>query len=98
MKRQEDIIINQFQLNILLNEKEKHDYAFILEQGVFCATCMEASDNGIDVEEIHLDYLNDIRVVGTCKACGGKVARTMEFGENKDFFERANRLRETLKP
>jgi hypothetical protein len=34
MKRQKDIIINQFQLNILLSEKEKQGYSYLLEHGI----------------------------------------------------------------
>lgn len=98
MKRQKDIIINQNQLTVLLSEEEMQSYSYLLEHGVFCTTCMDSCAKGVAVEEVHLDYHNDIKAVGTCRACGGKVARIMEFGEDQDFYKRANRFRESVKP
>ena len=39
MKRPPEIPINRFQLAILLNEKQKQDYQFMLDEGVFCGHC-----------------------------------------------------------
>lgn len=52
---------------------------------------------GVAVEEIHLNQLNDIQIVGVCRACGGSVARILEFGEDQEFYDRANRFRESIK-
>jgi hypothetical protein len=45
---------------------------------------------------MYLTSLNDIYVRGTCKVCGGKVARTMEFGEDKVFYEKASDFRRAI--
>ena len=96
MTRPNDIIINDFQMNILLDEKKKKIYKDILNQNVFCSTCRGLSRKGVLVTEIHLNALNDIRIQGICKVCQGKVSRTMEFGEDETFYERATKLRRTI--
>lgn len=96
MTRPTEIPINRFQLTILLNEKLKQDYQFLLDEGVICIQCGGIAQKGIVVTEIYLSSLNDIFVRGTCKVCGGKVARTMEFGENEAFYEKANDFRKAL--
>jgi hypothetical protein len=96
MSRLKEIQINPFQLKRLLNKEQWKDYNYLLEQGVFCSTCGGRAIKGIKVAEIYLTNLNDILVRGTCKVCGGKVARIMEFGEDKVFFEMANAFRASL--
>ena len=96
MDRPEDIIINEFQLSLLFNKREEYSYYYLLDHGVYCTTCEEISRNGIHVEEIHLTELNDIMVKGACAVCGGKVCRTMEFGENEAFNNKANDFRITI--
>ena len=96
MKRQPQIKINQFQLAILLNDKEKQNYRYLIEEGVFCIRCLDTAICGIVVEEIFLNDLNDIYVRGTCTICNGKVGRIMEFGEDKAFYERANIFRKAI--
>ncbi|MCF8303109.1 MAG: hypothetical protein K9I94_07525 [Bacteroidales bacterium] len=49
-----------------------------------------------NIDEIFLNNLNDIHVKGTCKFCNGYVARTLEFGEDKDFYDKAVDFRFTL--
>jgi hypothetical protein len=96
LKRPPEIAINLFQLAILLNEKLKQDYHYLLDQGVFCSQCGGIAQNGIVVTEIFLTSLNDIFVRGTCKICNGKVACTMEFGEDPIFYEKANSFRKAI--
>lgn len=96
MIRPPEIPINRFQLAILLNEQQKQDYQFMLDEGVFCSHCGGVAEKGIVVTEIFLNSLNDIFVCGTCKVCSGKVACTMEFGEDEAFYENANAFRKTI--
>jgi peptide methionine sulfoxide reductase MsrB len=49
------------------------------------------------VEEMYLTDLNDIRVWGRCRKCKGEVGRIFEYGENKEFYEKACRFRESIK-
>ena len=96
-RRPPEISINRFQLAILLNEKQKQDYQFMLDEGVFCGHCGGVAQKGIVVTEIYLNSLNDIIVHGTCKVCNGKVSCTMEFGEDKAFYEKANDFRKAIR-
>jgi hypothetical protein len=97
MKSISAIPINQFQLTVLLNDEQKEIYKFMLDEGVFCSQCGDFAAKGIEVKEIYLTNLNDIMVRGTCNVCNGKVARIMEFGEDKAFYEKANDFRKTIK-
>lgn len=96
MKRLTDIEINSFQLNILLNDEQKGVYDYLLSEGVFCRTCGGICTKGIEVKDIYLNSLNDIMVQGKCKVCDGDVVRIMEFGESKEFFNKANEFRESI--
>ena len=96
MPHQKEILLNTFQLNRLLSEKEKGDYEYLLHHGVNCNTCDENCSQGVQVKEIYLNSLNDIKIQGTCNKCGGKVTRIMEFGEDKAFFEKTNKFRKSL--
>ena len=49
------------------------------------------------VKEIYLTNLNDIMVRGTCNICNGKVTRIMEFGDDKEFYKKANEFRKAIK-
>jgi len=97
MKRLPEITLNQFQLAVLLDEEERHFYNVVIDNYVYCCHCRGVEIEGIDVEEIYLTDLNDIRVVGRCRKCGGEVARLLEFGGKKEFDEKACRLRESIK-
>ena len=96
MKRPPEIQINQFQLNALLNQEEKSIYELIVREHVFCNGCEGAADEGVTVKEIYLNDLNDVVIQGTCNECGGKVARIIEYGENKEFYERAMKFRKSI--
>ncbi len=96
MSRLPEIPINRFQLAILLNDEEKQGYKYLLNEGVICMNCGGIAKKGIVVEEIFLTSLNDIMVKGICKVCNGKVARIMEFGEDKAFYEKANNFRKAI--
>jgi hypothetical protein len=97
MKRPKEIKLNKFQLNALLNDKQKKSLDFIVNHNVYCSTCRGICEKGIEIKEYVLDSLNDIMIVGNCKVCNGKVARIMEFGEDEDFYKRANDFRNSLK-
>lgn len=96
MSKQRDIQINPFQLSRLLNDEQKSGYVFLLNDGVYCSTCGDSCAKGVNVSEIHLNAMNDILIRGTCKVCNGKVTRIMEFGEDRDFCEKANNFREEM--
>ncbi len=96
MKQPPEIPINQFQLTILLNDEQKDFYSYVLAENVFCSKCAGSAIKGIDVKEIFLTNLNDVLVHGTCNECNGKVARIFEFGEDKAFYEKANRFRKSI--
>lgn len=96
MKRPPEIKINLFQLNVLLNDKQKDFFDTVLAGNVFCANCGGTCKNGITVKEIFLTNLNDIHVEGTCNTCNGKVARMIEFGENKEFYDKAMDFRKSI--
>ena len=96
MRKLKEIRINPFQLNRLLSKKRMNDYRFLLAKGVFCSSCGGVCTEGIHVNEIILNSMNDILVRGSCKVCQGKVARVMEFGEDETFYEQANAFRATL--
>lgn len=96
MNRLKEINLNQFQLNILLDEEEKEAYKYIVQEATYCVHCKDMCINGVDVKESILNDMNDILIKGTCKKCNGKVSRFIEYGEFEDFVERANSLREAI--
>ena len=96
MKRSPEIQINNFQLAILLDDKQKEDYDFILNRGVFCGKCHGICMQGIEVTTIILNSLNDILVHGICNVCKSHVARTIEFGEDSTFYKKANGFRKSI--
>src|SRR5690554_3380760 len=98
MKKLPELKINQFQLAVLLDEEEKYFFHLVIRSNVYCSSCRGVAENGVDVKEICLTNLNDIRVRGNCRKCGGEVARIFEFGEKKDFQAKANRFRDSIKP
>lgn len=96
MNRQPEIQLNRFQLALLLDSAKERFYNEVLANNVFCSHCGGIAGKGIRVEEIYLTSLNDIKVCGTCRVCNGKVARIIEFGEDKTFYEKANKFRSLL--
>ncbi|TYB32768.1 MAG: hypothetical protein FXF49_09835 [Flexistipes sinusarabici] len=97
MTDNEDLEINLFQLNGLFTEDQKRGFRFILQKGVFCTTCKGPCEKEIQIEKTYITPMNDILVKGTCKVCGGKVARVIEFGEDKTFSEKADKFRKNIK-
>jgi len=97
MKNSEDMPINQFQLNALLSKEEKEFYNYVIESNVFCTGCGKTCEQGITVNSLLLTSTNDLVVQGICNVCQGKVARVMEFGENKEFYKKAMNFRNTVK-
>lgn len=96
MKRPPEIKINRFQLAVLLNQEQKEIMDRIIADNVFCGACGGTCSKGITVREIFLTGLNDILVKGNCNTCNGNVARMLEFGEDKSFFEKANSFRKSI--
>ncbi len=72
-----EIKINSFQLAVLLDEAKKLFYRFVIENHVFCAQCGEIAHEGIEVTEVYLTALNDVRVRGRCRKCNGEVIRRL---------------------
>lgn len=97
MKVKQHIEINLFQLAVLFNADEKHFYNFVIDNSVYCLQCRGIAREGIEVEEIYLTERNDIRVQGRCRICKGTVGRLFAFGDNKEFDEKACRLRESIR-
>lgn len=97
MKGPPEIPINQFQLALLLNDEQKKFFEMVIKSNVFCGQCGGAAIAGITINEMFLTDLNDILVKGTCKTCKGKVARMMEFGENKEFYNGAMVFRNSIR-
>lgn len=96
MNRQSEIQISWFQLVLLLDEERMQAYNYLLEKGVICMHCGGIAEKGIIVEKIYLTSLNDIMVKGKCNVCNGYVARIMEFGEDEEFFNKANEFRKAI--
>lgn len=96
MNRLSEISINPFQLVILLNDKEKVVYKDILDKGVVCVHCGGLATHGIYVANTYLTNLNDIKVRGKCNVCNGNVARIIEFGEDKVFYDKAMIFRKSI--
>jgi hypothetical protein len=97
MNKIPDLKINRFQLNVLLTKDQKEGLNYILNHGVYCVTCRGSYNKGMEVIDTFLTSLNDIMVKGTCKVCQGKVTRIIEFGEDQDFFNKANNFRKSIK-
>lgn len=96
MTTSSNININRFQLSAILDEEQKEDFNYLLEFGVNCNGCGGNCSQGIEITEMFLDSRNDIMIRGNCKACNGKVARVMEFGEDKEFYKKANSFRKSI--
>lgn len=91
-----DIEINNFQLNGLLNYHEKQGFKYLLENGIFCSTCNDFCEYGVSNYKLILDRFNDINVIGECTLCGTKVSKVIEFGDNESFFRKAVQFRHTI--
>jgi hypothetical protein len=96
MKKNKDLLINEFQLNILLSKEQRDFHKYIMDCNVYCIACMGMCKMGIEVNEIILDSQNDIIVNGTCKVCNGKVTRLIELGEDIAFYKKANQFRKSI--
>jgi hypothetical protein len=96
MKRPSTIKINQFQLARLLNKDQKQFFDRVTKEDVYCGKCIDAAPVGMTINEIFLNDLNDIVAKGTCNNCNHEVARMIEFGEDKAFYEKAMNFRKSL--
>ncbi|WP_075591437.1 hypothetical protein [Labilibacter marinus] len=90
-----DIEINKFQLNTLLNHQEKRGFKYLLSNELLCETCNQHCNSGVSNYKIFLDRFNDIKVSGECTVCSSNVNMVMPFGENESFFRKAMQFRNT---
>ena len=96
MSKQSEIKINEFQLAVLLDEPDKDFFKCVISHSVYCLNCSDVAKNGVDITEVYLTELNDIRVHGKCKICNGDVRRLFEFGEEDRFNNKAKKLRKSI--
>ncbi|MDA3798513.1 MAG: hypothetical protein PF692_05470 [Kiritimatiellae bacterium] len=96
MKRPEEIKINRFQLKVLLNDNQKEGFDYIVNHNVYCGNCGGTFNQGVEINGMVLDSLNDVRIEGACKNCQGKVARVIEFGEDKEYYQKAMDFRKSI--
>lgn len=96
MKRPPAIKINRFQLARLLDKQQMDLYKEVCNSNVFCSHCRDTAKDGIEVEELILNDLNDIMIRGTCRVCNGQVGRIIEFGGDKAFYLKAMEFRKSL--
>jgi heterodisulfide reductase subunit C len=96
MKDKEEIPLNHFQLNVLLDKEREKIYNHLLENGVFCGTCKEHCTEGVLIEQIYLTVQNDIKITGKCKKCQSDVTRILEFGLDREFYKMADEFRESI--
>ena len=91
-----EIQIHKFQLGVLLTGIDKKFYNYIIKYNIYCSCCKSLAFKGIFVDEIYLTKYNDVRVVGRCKICNSEVLRLFEFGNEKEFRNKANKIRESI--
>jgi hypothetical protein len=96
MNLRREIEINRFQLGVLLTGLDKNFYNCIIENNIYCSHCKSFAIRGIFVDTIFLTKLNDVKVYGRCKICNSEVVRLFEFGNEKEFRDKANKLRESI--
>lgn len=96
MKKQSEIRINQFQLAVLLDETDKEFFKRIISQNIYCLNCRDFAHKGVEIDEIYLTRINDVRVHGKCKVCNGEVSRLFEFGDDSVFNNKAKKLRKSI--
>ena len=95
--RPPEIPISLFEVKNLMGDKFQV-FESITSNNIFCANCTrDKGVVGMNIHKIYLSNLNDVIARGTCKECGGKVARVMETGEDSDFYERAMAFRKAKK-
>ena len=92
-----EMLITLFDVKTLMGNKFQI-FESITSNNIFCANCTKDKGVvGMNIREIYLSNLNDVIARGTCKECGGKVARVMETGDDPDFYERAMIFRKAKK-
>ncbi len=96
MTNKSEIELTVIQVESLLDEELKKNLHYILKNGVYCATCQKICEEGVSVEKVSLNNLNDIKIQGKCNACNGKVTRIVEFGEDNNFYILANEFKQAI--
>ena len=92
----DEIKLNPFQLNVLLNEEDKEEYKYIVEEEIFCMKCEDHCTEGVEIKEHFLNSMNDLLLKGNCKKCGTPFNHFIDFGEDPDFFKRAVAFRKSI--
>ena len=92
MAKLKNIPLNPFQLARLLDEEQMTFFKFIMAENVYCRQCRDHC-KGVTIAETVLTATNDIQAKGACNVCEGQVARIVEFGENKEFYDKAIEFR-----
>lgn len=92
-----ELLINNFQLGALLTGLDRKFFCFITKNNIYCSHCKNFAINGIYIDKAYLTKINDVRIFGRCRVCNSEVVRLFEFGNIKEFHEKANKLRESIK-
>lgn len=77
--------ISESDLKFILEDEFEEIYD-LAKNNSFCMTCVGDNEYEMNVEEIHLDRLNDVIFHGKCSNCSGRMARLVEIGEQKQYF------------
>ncbi|MCW3807015.1 hypothetical protein [Plebeiibacterium marinum] len=93
MGRKKDIQLTVVQVDSLLDDDLKQDLDYLLKNGVYCSKCDQICKEGVAVEKVTLNSLNDIVIQGKCMSCNNTVVRTVEFGEDPKFYKLAEEFR-----
>ena len=97
MRPLKDIPINHFQLTLLTTTSQKESIDKVIQGEIYCGHCPGICRQGVEVEQIYLTKLNDIRIEGYCNICLGRVGRVLELGQYKSFSGRATAFRKAIK-
>ena len=86
-----EILITIADVKALMGDKFQF-FEKITSSNIFCMNCTKGTV-GMIIQEVYLSNLNDIIARGTCKECGGGVARVLETGDDPKFYEKAMAVR-----
>lgn len=93
MLEEEEIELDSFQFDNLLNKEEKEAFNYLLEHTVFCSNCSEICSQGVVDYIIILTDANEILMKGKCAKCGSGVTRLMLIEEDAGFKDRVKAIR-----
>ena len=93
MLEEEEIELDSFQFDNLLNKEEKDAFNYLLKNTVFCPSCSEICPQGVVDYNIILTDANEILMKGKCGKCGSGVTRLMLIEEDAGFKDRVKDIR-----